>query len=69
MTIEIIDVNGTKIRGCCKVEYKGYDISISNVWPVSSDRIMVMRDDRFLHGCFTLEEAVNWIDDAARFDR
>lgn len=63
MSISILTPGGQAIPACCRFEFKGFTISVSTVFPRSGERIAVLDGaGRGLFYCFTVEEAVVWVD-------
>jgi hypothetical protein len=62
-SIKITDMRGREVTGCCSFAFNGFRISVSNVFPNASDRVLVTDEhDKDVFACFTVDEAVAWID-------
>ena len=62
-SIKIVNMHGREVTGSCSFEFKDYKISVSNVFSMASDRVLVMdADGNDLFTCFTVDEAVSRIE-------
>jgi len=58
----ISDVGGTHVKAVAQFMYKGYEISMSQIFEPS---IAIFKDDYICAACISVEAAIEWIEERA----
>lgn len=56
----IQDITGMRVDAVAQFMFRGYEVSMSQIFTTPSE-IAVLHNDRFVHLCSTVEEAIEWI--------